>query len=170
MLRLAAIYVRVGTTWWNLQCKLRPVATLCLAWSCLARGRRHGQANCCFFGICGPLKDFGKVSSMSPGRLLVWKSHWKRFQPSVWVVWGQVSGNHQHKVNKLAQIWSQLEPASLVGGKFDKVIMMPASTSVPEESCPNPCLSSLHAKVNQFSSSLYLCLWCFSSCCLWTEA
>ena len=32
------------------------------------------------FGICEPLRDIRKVHSKSQDRLVVWKSHWERFE------------------------------------------------------------------------------------------
>lgn len=40
--------------------------------------------------------------------------------------------------------------------EFHKGTMEPSSTSVPGESSPNPCLSSSHPKVSQFSFSPYV--------------
>lgn len=78
------------------------------------------------------------------------------------VGWGEISGNHQGRVNCVSQVnvehilGNHLYWAGWVGGGFKKGTVVPTSSSVPRQSCPKPCLSNLHPQVSQFSSYPYV--------------
>ena len=133
----------LGATQLELQCKLRQMAVC-------ARFTGHVKTSCCLFGVCGPLKYFREVCSMSWGRLLLWKNHWKWLQHSVQVWWGRYSGSHQGKGNSISQINRKLRfgascTCQLVGRELNKGTMvtnqqfcvqkeLPLSLSL----CPSP--------------------------------
>ena len=104
------------------------------------------------FGVCGPLRDFGKVHSMNLGRLLMWKSHWKRLG---WVC--ELCGANHVSLVWRAQIWRVSEPAGWVRGTFNKGTMEPASTCIVERAVLTLCPFSPFSEVSLIH--MYLALY-----------
>lgn len=111
---------------------------LCCTWGCLARIMRHAKSSRCLFQVYGPLRDFGKVHSMSWGKPLVWSSC-EALQLGGQVGCGGVSGNHQGWANSVSHVNGELRysaylhQAGWVGGGLNKGTMVPARTSLPRE-------------------------------------
>lgn len=77
----------------------------------------------------------------------------------LWIRPGRVSENHQGWFNGVSRLIENTDLApdctwsGWLGSEFNKGIMAPVRTVLPGESFPEPCPSSLHSEVSQFSSA-----------------
>lgn len=120
------------------------------------------RSHTAFFGICEPLRDFGRVHSMSQDMLFLWKSCWKSSlgESSSWVGGSQGISRAVRKIlAMLTETWMWCLPAIFVGeGSLEITWHMPALMS--GEKLPLQPLTQ-----GQMIRFLHICPWNIFSYC-----
>ena len=139
--------VKTGHCLWRLEAD--GSYNVSLDWLPLAPGmlrkryKAHGGQPLLVWGLW-TFETFYKCSQRKPNQVTRVEEVLEKSQPGKQMVWGGVLGNHQGGVNGLTQVNGKprFDPCrgwvDWVGGALNKVTMVPASTSVPRESCLHP--------------------------------